>query len=482
MSELLPSRQNERYGACDDVGGIRPKMGRSLSRHSRENGVKWLQQDGEAQGGRLRERFYGRLGQAGATFQGSRDEGLASFCQSSGKVLTLFHRSVNKVLTVFHRSVNKVRTLFWRSFHRVCAELAQSLRRVSPKFVGSWDEFVRSLRNVSAKGSEKGGITPQRRRENQGMLSWIKVQTELPEHPKIYRLRQEMKFRKNFEAVGLLVCLWLWAANHAPDGKLSRFPPEAIAKAVQIRDGGRLLEALRVSGWVDETEDGGLKLHDWEEHAFGLMEIAERQRAQNRDRVRRYRARQREDAAQHAHGQGAEGGNEICNVTETEGNAPRGEERTEEEKREDREEMERTTTGSGGAGDESSSLWSLSPPTNILSDEQVMEWVQGQLEALSPAGKQELRQALKEHGGKKCMEAVCIAMDQGRPVWRYVRGVLNNWRAEGQYSGASPAPGDTGNGEHAGGSQRQLRAFLQSLKEEPEKPAQNMDFWKGKFI
>ena len=314
------------------------------------------------------------------------------------------------------------------------------------------------------------------------MLSWIKVQTELPEHPKIYRLRQEMKFRKNFEAVGLLVCLWLWAANHAPDGKLSRFPPEAIAKAVQIRDGGRLLEALRVSGWVDETEDGGLKLHDWEEHAFGLMEIAERQRAQNRDRVRRYRARQREDAAQHAHGQGAEGGNEICNVTETEGNAPRGEERTEEEKREDREEMERTTTGSGGAGDGSSSLSSLSPPTNILSDEQVMEWVQGQLEALSPAGKQELRQALKEHGGKKCMEAVCIAMGQGRPVWRYVRGVLNNWRAEGQYSGASPAPGDTGNGEHAGGSQRQLRAFLRSLKEEPEKPAQNMDFWKGKLI
>ena len=70
MSELLPLRQNERYGACDDVGIIRPKMGRSLSRHSRGNGVKWLQQDGEAQEGRLRGRFYGRLGQAGATFQG----------------------------------------------------------------------------------------------------------------------------------------------------------------------------------------------------------------------------------------------------------------------------------------------------------------------------------------------------------------------------------------------------------------------------
>ena len=70
MSELLPLRQNERYGACDDEGIIRPKMGRSLSRHSRGNGVKWLQQDGEAQEGRLRGRFYGRLGQAGATFQG----------------------------------------------------------------------------------------------------------------------------------------------------------------------------------------------------------------------------------------------------------------------------------------------------------------------------------------------------------------------------------------------------------------------------
>ena len=172
MSELLPTRQNEGYGACDDVGILRPKMGRSLSRHSRGNGVKWLQQDGEAQGGRLRGRFYGRLGQAGATFQGSRDEGLASFCQSSGKVLTLFHRSVNKVLTVFHRSVNKVltvfhrsvnkvRTLFWRSFHRVCAELAQSLRRVCAEFHQSLLEVGTSLLEVCAmfpqRGARKGG-------------------------------------------------------------------------------------------------------------------------------------------------------------------------------------------------------------------------------------------------------------------------------------------------------------------------------------
>jgi len=177
MSELLPSRQNERYGACgnggpgeaqrqrvrrgeeeqrsdcafrpqggnkgcgacDDVGILRPKMGRSLSRHSRENGVKWLQQDGEAQGGRLRGRFYGRLGQAGATFQGSRDEGLASFCQSSGKVLTLFHRSVNKV-----------RTLFWRSFHRVCAEFHQSLLEVGTSLLEVCAMFPQ-------RGARKGG-------------------------------------------------------------------------------------------------------------------------------------------------------------------------------------------------------------------------------------------------------------------------------------------------------------------------------------
>ena len=104
-------------------------------------------------------------------------------------------------------------------------------------------------------------------------------------------------------------------------------------------------------------------------------------------------------------------------------------------------------------------------------EEELLEWAQGQLEGLSPAGRQELRAAIGEYGAKKCMEAVCIAMDQGRPVWRYVRGILKNWRAEGQYSMAAAqgsAAGEAADCGQAGDSQKQLRAFLQSLKEDPE--------------
>ena len=298
------------------------------------------------------------------------------------------------------------------------------------------------------------------------MMPWIQVRTELSEHPKIYRLREELKLKKNYEAVGLVVCLWLWAANHAPDGVLSAFPAEAIEKASGYYNGKRLIAALKKAGWVDETQDGKVKLHDWEEHAAGIIDMIERQKKQNRERVKRCRRKKREENPAECHGEGNVTGMADRNAAVMECNGVRGQDRTEQEKRED--EMERTRSTTTGEYGEGSSWWSS---LSSCDEEELVEWVGGQLEGLSPAGRQELREAMGEYGAKKCMEAVCIAMDQGRPVWRYVRGILKNWRAEGQYSFASAresAAGEAAGCGQAGDGQRQLRAFLQSLKEEPE--------------
>ena len=134
MSELLPSRQNERYGACDDVGIIRPKMGRSLSRHSRGNGVKWLQQDGEAQGGRLRERVLWALGAGRSNV--SRKQGrracirLPKLRQSPDRVSPECEQSPDIVSPECEQSPHIVLAEFPQSLCRACAEFAQSFTKV----------------------------------------------------------------------------------------------------------------------------------------------------------------------------------------------------------------------------------------------------------------------------------------------------------------------------------------------------------------
>ena len=55
------------------------------------------------------------------------------------------------------------------------------------------------------------------------MLPWIQVYSNLADHPKIYALVDRMKLRRNSEAVGIVVSLWLWAAK-CPGWGFERVP------------------------------------------------------------------------------------------------------------------------------------------------------------------------------------------------------------------------------------------------------------------
>lgn len=119
----------------------------------------------------------------------------------------------------------------------------------------------------------------------------------------------------NVVAAGMLVSLWLWAAQNATDGDLSECSDRAIAEAAEFkRKPSLFIEALISAKLLDEDR----KLHNWDEYATLLMECDDQQREKTRRRVAKHRARKK--AMKETPGN--DYGNGGCNVTETPGNAP----------------------------------------------------------------------------------------------------------------------------------------------------------------
>lgn len=142
------------------------------------------------------------------------------------------------------------------------------------------------------------------------MTPWIQVYSNLPAHRKTCKLRDLLNLKTNYEAVGIVVCLWTWAAVNAPDGDLSGYSPKDIADAIGVKKPpAKVVEALKTSGFLDGL-DGETTIHDWEEHAALLISSEEQQKANTRERVRRYRERRKKASE--------DGCNATCNAS----NAP----------------------------------------------------------------------------------------------------------------------------------------------------------------
>lgn len=123
---------------------------------------------------------------------------------------------------------------------------------------------------------------------------WFQVFADLPGHIKIGKLRDGLKLKNRYEAVGLIVCIWSWAAVHAPSGELTEVSAQDLADAAGWRKSGKsFLEALVSSGFVDRGEDGSLILHDWDDHQGMLQDALARSRAKTAERVRKHRAKKK---------------------------------------------------------------------------------------------------------------------------------------------------------------------------------------------
>lgn len=130
------------------------------------------------------------------------------------------------------------------------------------------------------------------------MIPWIQVYSNLLQHPKTGTLAVELDLKcSDVEieavAVGILVSLWTWAVQNAPNGDLSNTNPRTIARAANWkRKPETLIVALKTSGFLDED----MKLHDWEEYAELYINRVEYQREQARERMRNMRARKKAEA------------------------------------------------------------------------------------------------------------------------------------------------------------------------------------------
>ncbi len=125
------------------------------------------------------------------------------------------------------------------------------------------------------------------------MIPWIQVYSNLPRHPKVSRLADELGLASkgvnpNVVATGMLISLWTWAIQNAYDGDLSRCGARAIADACTwTRDPQQLVDALTAAGFLDP--DG--HLHDWEEYTMLLIDAEDKKREQSKERMRKYRSR-----------------------------------------------------------------------------------------------------------------------------------------------------------------------------------------------
>jgi hypothetical protein len=145
-------------------------------------------------------------------------------------------------------------------------------------------------------------------------LPWIKVAVVLPGHPKLQALE---KFLQVEDGLGMLVRLWCWTANYYPDGEIPRSAlggmERVVAADLSITYGstmggaieaggpprpGDVTEALVSSGWLDPlTPDGDrYRVHDWSDFQEAHADKAEREKAQIRERVRKFRNRKKNNS------------------------------------------------------------------------------------------------------------------------------------------------------------------------------------------
>lgn len=127
------------------------------------------------------------------------------------------------------------------------------------------------------------------------MIPWIQVYSNLLRHPKTTNLADELGLTSshaspNAVAAGMLVSLWLWAAQNATAGDLSKCSDRAIAEAAEYKKKPAVLVAALIkTGWLDKDR----KLHDWEEYASLLHESEARSKENAKNRAKRYRERKK---------------------------------------------------------------------------------------------------------------------------------------------------------------------------------------------
>ena len=113
-------------------------------------------------------------------------------------------------------------------------------------------------------------------------MSWIESHQSLLTHRKTLRLEALLHVNR-YQLIGHLHALWWWSIDNAQDdGLLGQVLPEEIAAAAgwPTRKASAFVNALTASGFLDEDDGDGFRLHNWYKFAGKLNE----KRAKDRGR------------------------------------------------------------------------------------------------------------------------------------------------------------------------------------------------------
>jgi hypothetical protein len=122
-------------------------------------------------------------------------------------------------------------------------------------------------------------------------MAWVSVHEQLRDHRKVRDLMRELSCSRQ-EAIGTLVMLWTWAINNADKfGNLFNTTETDIEDGIMSRgqSGGRVVDALVKTAWIDQISSTQYCLHDWDvwqKHWYDAIDKRER----DSERKRRERA------------------------------------------------------------------------------------------------------------------------------------------------------------------------------------------------
>ena len=125
-------------------------------------------------------------------------------------------------------------------------------------------------------------------------MAWLQVHQTLKDHRKTFDSADMLEIKPAY-MIGLLTCFWLWALDNAPSGNLAGISARTIARAAgwPEDDADNFVSSIKAAGWLDESEDGDLEIHDWYDYAGKLID--QREAEKQRSRRRRAKAKTEEE-------------------------------------------------------------------------------------------------------------------------------------------------------------------------------------------
>lgn len=135
-------------------------------------------------------------------------------------------------------------------------------------------------------------------------MAWTELHQSAAWHRKTVNLGKELGVRSR-ESFGLIATLWLWALEHAQDGRLGHLTDREVAAAAGWhKKPSTFVLAVHKVGFLDE--DG--YLHDWHDYAGRLIEqrLGELERKrEDRDKKREERDRKTAERRRNVRGKSA---------------------------------------------------------------------------------------------------------------------------------------------------------------------------------